>query len=73
MGNINKLRDIRLEKKLSLSAVALMIKKNECSISAIERGLQEATLEDAVRLANVYGKTLDEIYIATKEESQLSK
>ncbi|MBU5228116.1 helix-turn-helix domain-containing protein [Clostridium senegalense] len=70
---VNKLRDLRLSMNLSQIDAAAKIGSNDIFISKAEMGKTEIKLKEAVRLAYIYGVTLDDIYIATKSQSELCR
>ena len=69
---MNSLGSIRRKNNLSQLQVAIAIKKNERSIANIEMGKQKLSLEDAVKLAELYHLTVDEIYKAFKEDIKVN-
>ena len=61
------LKSLRLEKNYTQDFVASVLGKGDGSaIYRLENGKAELNLEDAARLAELYGVTIDEIYDPSK-------
>ncbi|MBY7043740.1 helix-turn-helix transcriptional regulator [Clostridium botulinum] len=68
----NKLIDLRVKNNLSRSYVADKIGTSEDCIARIENGKQKIILDEhAVRLAKIYEVSLDDIYVASIQKSEL--
>lgn len=66
---INQLRDLRKNKFLSCAEVGRLMKKTPENIAQYEKSLKELSFNDAYILSRIYGITLDELYEASRKES----
>lgn len=60
-----------MNRKLSRLDVGKLIGRSEDCIEGIETGERHLTIEEAARLANIYKITLDDIYIARIQKSEI--
>ncbi len=67
----NRLKDIRILKKFSQLDVAIKLNKSEDRVSAIENGTGKMLLTEAATLSKLYEISLEDVYNASNQESEI--
>lgn len=65
----NLLRQVRIERGMSITELAFRVGRSEASVSRYESGIVEPSLAVARRLAGVLEVSLDDLFPAVAEEA----
>lgn len=67
----NRMKDLRIKSKLSRFEAGIGIKKSEDCIQDIENGERKIYIDEAFKFAKMYGVSVEEIFKAKNESSEL--
>ncbi len=70
---MNRLREVRVVKKISQFQLRLLTGIHQSKISMIENGLVQAREDEAQRLARALGVTVEEIWTDSNEVSSVAR
>ena len=68
MPLVNRVKELRAAKGLNQQELGQMVGASRQTVSLIERGDYNPSVTPALRIARVFGKSVDEVFYLTGEE-----